>query len=340
MNALFIVLIHSAPVPERGTWQWWLVEFLGRDGVCRIAVPYFFLVGGFFLAGHICEKRWWFREVQKRLISLVIPYFLWIIIGLCVNFFFYVGIQLYGMSCGFANPFYRPFHLWLINTLGFNPFQNEIGILWFVRDLFVLVIIAPLLIFLLKRTGRFFLLALIFIVYCFVSVLQVNVDKRVYNLFEYFISVRGLLYFTIGLVLRYIHFQDMSSAFTKLGVLLIGCLMVLIKITFIALGYLRIATILDVIMVPILGSGMFIALEHVTLPSWMIGKAFPIYLLHQTFLLFSIVIITLLGFRDMMNASIVIWLIRFTFAVTLSFWVSIFIRNYMPTVSKLLFGGR
>lgn len=340
VNAMLIVLIHSTPIPMKGTWQWWLVEVLGRDGICRIAVPYFFLVGGFFLAGHVCEERWWLHEVRKRLRSLAIPYFLWIIIGLFVNSVFWVGIQWYGVSCGFANPFYGPIHLWLINTFGLSPFQNEIGILWFVRNLFVLVVISPLLLLIIKHIGFSFVI-LIFTIYCCAVVLEVNIDKGWFNFLEYYVSIRGLCYFTLGIVLRYIHVCDNGLQFVKKRLFLVlGSMGVLLKILCMSYGYLGLAAIFDVIMVPVLGFGVFYALERVRFPSWLTRNAFPIYLLHQVFLLFSIVILTLLGLRGMMNTSIVIWVLRFVFALTLSFVSTILLRNYMPNVSRLLLGGR
>ena len=218
VGALLIVLIHSTPNPALGTWQWWVAELLGRDGLCRIAVPYFFLAGGFFLAGHVCEEGWWRREVQKRTRTLVTPYFLWIGIGMVVHFGLWYGIQKAGKVCGFPNPFYGPVEIWLVDTLGINPFANKIGILWFVRDLFALVVISPVLLSMLKRFSWFFVAAL-FMGYGVVAVLQIGMDKGWYNFFEYFISLRGLCYFTIGLGLRHIDaFEpDKSTRIVCLG---------------------------------------------------------------------------------------------------------------------------
>ena len=95
-NALLIVLIHSMPSPEFGSMKWWLTELLGRYGLCRIAVPYFFVAAGFFVAGHVYEDGWYKREVHKRVSTLVVPYLLWVCIGLVINYMFWVGIQTTG----------------------------------------------------------------------------------------------------------------------------------------------------------------------------------------------------------------------------------------------------
>ena len=199
--ASLIVLIHSTPNPVLGSWQWCAASLLGRDGLCRIAVPYFFLSAGYFLAGHIGEKGWWRREVNKRVMSLVVPYFLWIGIGLLIHFVLWFGIQKTGKVCGFPNPFYEPIDLWFINTLGINPFSNKIGILWFMRDLFALVVISPFLLLMLKHFKWLFI-GIVFAMYGAVAIVQINMDKGWYNLFEYFLSLRGLCYFTMGLLLR------------------------------------------------------------------------------------------------------------------------------------------
>ena len=134
--------------------------------------------------------------------SLAAPYFLWIGIGLAIHFGLWFGIQKAGKVCGFPNPFYGPVDIWFVDTFGMNPFSNKIGILWFVRDLFVLVALSPFLIFMFKRLKWFFV-AIIFLIYLVVAILQIEMNKGWYNFFEYFISLRGLCYFTVGVCLRY-----------------------------------------------------------------------------------------------------------------------------------------
>ena len=60
--ACLIVAIHTTSRPLDDTWQWWVVALLGKEGVCRVAVPYFFLASVFFIAGHFGEDGWYGRE--------------------------------------------------------------------------------------------------------------------------------------------------------------------------------------------------------------------------------------------------------------------------------------
>ena len=337
ISALLIVLIHSTPNPALGTWQWWVAELMGHDGLCRIAVPYFFFAGGFFLAGHVCEMGWWRREVNKRMRTLAIPYFLWIGIGLLVHFSLWFGIQKVGKVCGFPNPFYGPMHIWIVNTFGINPFVNKIGILWFVRDLFALVAISPFLLFVLKRFKGFFIVN-IFVLYGAITILQIEMDKGWYNFFEYFISMRGLCYFVSGLGLRYVCMSQWIKCGKVIGIM--GVMMLIGKIVLMRYSHLKLAAAIDVAMVPTLMAGLFDALKSIRLPMWIVGNAFAVYLIHQNLLLFSIVAITVLGLRNLMDTSIVIWLVRFAFAVFMSIAIAICMRRFFPRVADLLFGGR
>ena len=337
ISALLIVLIHSTPIPSLGTWQWWLTELLGRDGLCRIAVPYFFFAGGFFLAGHVCEMGWWRREVKKRVRTLAVPYFLWIGIGLLVHFSLWLGIQKTGKVCGFPNPFYGPINRWFVDTFGINPFANKIGILWFVRDLFALVAISPFLLFMLKRLKWFFV-AIIFVLYGAIAILQIDLDKGWYNFFEYFISLRGLCYFVSGLGLRYVCVSQWIKCVKVIGIM--GVMMLVGKIVLMRYSHLRLAAAIDVAMVPALMAGLFYALRSMKLPTGGGGNAFAVYLIHQNALLLSIVAITVLGLRNLMDTSLVIWLVRFAFAVFMSIAIAICVRRFFPRAADLLFGGR
>ncbi len=339
-SALLIVLIHSTPNPPLDNWQWWVVKLFMRDGVCRIAVPYFFLSAGFFLAGHINETGWWMCENRKRVRTLLVTYVLWIFIGLAFNFSLWLCIRIVGKTCGFVNPFYEPLYLWIVNTFGLNPFANTIGVLWFLRDLFLLVVLSPIIVFALKWIG-WWLVFFLFFVYGIVSIVLVDLDKNWFNFFEYFFSMRGLCYFTSGILLRHVCVKNwFYRSFAKYTAIFVGGGMVVAKVSLIRFGLMKAAALLDVGMVPVLGVGLFLALGRMKLPVLLMDNTFALYLIHAKVLLLSIVVITGIGIKDMLGTSILVSIFRFIFAVSVSIGISALVKRYLPNSSKLFFGNR
>ena len=94
-----------------------------------MAVPFFFFISGFFLSGHVHEDGWVRRELRKRMKTLVVPYFIWVVIAVLFSFAFWFTVQKSGRECGVPSPFYGPVWLWVTNILGINPFRNSIGAL-------------------------------------------------------------------------------------------------------------------------------------------------------------------------------------------------------------------
>ena len=89
VSAFLVVAMHGysmSSMPAMGTLSWWFYK-LFKENFTNIAVPYFFLVSAFFLAGHQSEDGWFIREVFKRVRTIVIPFFLWALIAVLVKSF-------------------------------------------------------------------------------------------------------------------------------------------------------------------------------------------------------------------------------------------------------------
>ena len=75
--SMLMVLIHTGAVPCKGGALWWVYSIVGQ-GMATIAVPWFFLVSGYMLGGHLWDDGGWvYGEVGKRIRSLAIPFVLW-----------------------------------------------------------------------------------------------------------------------------------------------------------------------------------------------------------------------------------------------------------------------
>lgn len=135
------------------------------QGVARLAVPIFFFTSGYlFFQGF---ERWiwttYKKKLKKRIRSLFIPYILWNSVMLLLGIFSHLVHG--GISCAqewfFENGGLLCF--WncgrqgctpLINLLGWEMWERAFPInypLWFIRDLMVLNLLAPLIFLLVKR---------------------------------------------------------------------------------------------------------------------------------------------------------------------------------------------
>ena len=129
--AALVVIIHCRPCFEPGTGAWWVKQMV-EEGICLIAVPFFFTASGFFLAGRIGENEWYRRAIVKRMRTLVVPFVLW-------------NIMFILFSAGLDGHFPSSIESW-IDYLGLHPSRfPALSPLWYVRALCVLVLLSPLL---------------------------------------------------------------------------------------------------------------------------------------------------------------------------------------------------
>ncbi len=152
---VLVVFIHSKITPEQ-------INFLtanGRDvtfpnssfvrviedlitrGLGCCAVPMFFFISGFILF----KKNEQYKVlIQKKLHSLVIPFLLWTFI----NIIFFVII-----NGNFSVLKSLTLYEWEKVVLGYgNEYTNPLlGTFWFMRDLIIISLISPIIVFLIKK---------------------------------------------------------------------------------------------------------------------------------------------------------------------------------------------
>lgn len=198
--AAFVVAIHVH-------WPW--ADSSCAKSICssvfRTAVPFFFAVSGYFLAAHFEEAGWWWRAVRKRIRTLLVPYFACLLITLALIASIDVSCNLLAGRYPFENL--RGFCGGFRYFFGLHPFGGpEVGALWYIRCLFIFVLLSPIIKWLDDQLGRFFLLALALCSLCVFEFLHFGVLSNLGGhwgyVFCYGFSPWGLLFFSLGIHLR------------------------------------------------------------------------------------------------------------------------------------------
>jgi len=130
------------------------------DILCKCVVlwdvPYFFAVAGLLLFKDYSEwdYGWFVKIFSRRIKTLLVPYVFWTIWGLVLGALaIWVGIR--------ENTFRINDISWWISAMGVFEASMYAGHLWFVRRLFLFVLVSPLIPWLVKRIGWWLIPALL-----------------------------------------------------------------------------------------------------------------------------------------------------------------------------------
>lgn len=195
---IMVVLRHS--LNHIAFWNEWRSDLLagtiegGFSILTQIAVPYFFLVSGFFFLKKSYYDNSYLVMFKKKWKTLIVPYILWNIIGLA------------------EQVLAREYQFISIDLFLYDFLLSEWnGPLWYVRTLILFMFLYPLYGWIFKINSYL----LHFVVLVFLLYLWMPVDCRV-------LSTEGLLFFYIGGCLQKYSFL-LDKTFDKLKVLL-ACL--------------------------------------------------------------------------------------------------------------------
>lgn len=188
--AVLVVFQHVGHDLPRESLGWWVQNVLG-GGISRIAVPFFFLASGFFLAGHFNERGWWLREIFKRCRTLLVPLLFWSVFGMLWSAFWTaLANHLAGRPIGDSIPLFH------------GEWIPGVGILWFIRTLFCLVVVSPLLLWVIRRFGCLAVVGFFAIYWLGNSFVVPQCDANLGDFLFYGVSFEGIAYFALGLFLR------------------------------------------------------------------------------------------------------------------------------------------
>jgi len=150
-------------VESPGYW-FGFIQNLVSQGIARIAVPLFFLMSGyFFFIGFSWSIENYRNKLNSRLRTLIFPFIFWNLITL-----FLLALAQYIP----VTKVYFSGEKALISTFGSYEYVNAIiGLdrfpisyqFWFIRDLIVLGVLAPLVFLIVKKTPKTFLVGIFFL---------------------------------------------------------------------------------------------------------------------------------------------------------------------------------
>jgi len=333
--AIFVIIIHVWEPVSVGSTAWWLYSLTS----CRsVAVPFFFLVSGYLLAGHIGEDDWWKKENLKRVKSLLIPYILWSVIWLL-----FLVIQQTAGNLYRGEWFLRGCRSIVCSHsfMGFDLFRHpQLQALWYVRSLIIFVLCSPILFWALHKNVRLVLgLAL-------VKLLLYRGDNSdtCFYLIDRTFTFGFAFYFLLGMALR----KELIPTLTKKHTILAGVLAVVLWAlvhgtrvlafgnmatlpTIVRFTYGRINTIETMLWMYFI----WMIMPTRQLPKIFANTSFAIYLVHW---------FVLVGIWQ----SYMYWAPRNTLELLMSLSVGILgtltvviaMKKIAPKASSVLFGGR
>jgi peptidoglycan/LPS O-acetylase OafA/YrhL len=334
MCAILVVCIHT-------TWIFGGEDGLGRFvrevigfGAAQIAVPFFFIVSGFFLAQHFDEEGWWMREVKKRISSLVIPFFVW-------SFIAFVGTTSLSLLCdvvarralGSSVAFLQPNFMWDVAIGARLTCVPLLGPLWFVRCLFVFILLSGVLKFFVLRFKWWYLL-LLFVLNLGTNHIPNDLIRDILRA-TFGSTTNGLLYFSLGIYLCY--FPMGSKRNTKFGIVICGIIVLVLLAVRVVIAYKGWPFDLFTrrLLTPFLLYFVWSLTSVRKWPDYLTACSFPIFLMHMVFMPFINTIsakLHLYGFCFGM--------VGFAGSMLLSIVVTLTLRRFMPRVARFLFGGR
>ena len=334
--ACLVALSHVARNSAFGSCGWWFVR-MTRYGVCCMAVPFFFTVSGYFLSRHFDEKGWWRRETLKRVSTLLFPYLFW-----CAAFFVFasLGYAFLNMSDGgFLDALGRT---GTSVAVAFGALPHRVPFLmplWYVRALFVLVLLSPLIALATRRKATAWLAcAGLFAIYFLVSPHRNGFPETPFMRFFYYgVSLFGAFYFCLGATLRRTGVPTSSRLADRLAgvaLLVAGTGLIAVR-TYFTSRRLPDPYALLCIAIPCLVSGAWLAIPAVRLPAWLTSMSFPIYVMHY-FVVYALDGFVLFRGRK----SIALMALETLAAVALPVAAAFLMRRFFPVFAARVFGGR
>ena len=267
------------------------------------------------MAGHMHQKGWWLRECAKRVRSIVVPYFIWC--GVFGGMILANKLLVHHESCTLTD-------IRRVYGFGFDvgPYLIQC---WFLRALFTLVLISPII-----NGAKLRIISVI--VSAVMLVLQTFGCKLLNNGFWYgTLNLDGFFYLSVGVFLRYCPIQ-VTWRSVKVCVIGLACLL-LVSYAVLDYHHWHWARYCRFAMIPLALASIWWIVPQRRLPPLLLRAAFPIFLIH--FILME-------PFRSVTADWLPI--LRLPSLLSIGFGGSLLLseamRRFMPKFAKIAFGGR
>jgi len=316
---LFIVFLHGQLISiSTGISQW--IQCLLTQEITRVAVPLFFLISGYLFFRNCKDptSHFFYIKIKKRFYTLVIPFFLWSLLGFL--FLYIISFVVPVSSIGEMK----------LNDILYAIFISPVGAyqLWFLRDLYILVILTPVIYWGIKKMKVFLLICLLLL---WINGIQYLVQTES----VFFFVTGGYIALFFNKWSEKIHKNHLCNLILFIAWISYSCFIVNVENRYLlhCIGIL-----VGINCVWYCYDSMYLFFSEKVLSSNIYSYSFFIYLLHEPLLTCMKKI--LLGF-SFNNAHI---LFVYFISPCLTIFVCIIIGkwvNYkLPTVYKILVGGR
>lgn len=218
--AVMIVAVHTyfneslnlrgTEIPFTGEWAHNFIK-LCSIYLTDCAVPFFFAISGYlyFLKTPHLTKALYIDKTKKKVVSLMIPFFLWNVLSICIYPSSFIDASLAQKVTGF----------WSLDfTIGMSSGPWN-GPLWFLRDLFIVMLFTPIIELVLRKLGYwpfiiFILLQILHLAYLFPG-----------------LSAFSFAFFTFGgwLAIKKSNFSQNLTKKTRMAIVIVGIVMLIVR---------------------------------------------------------------------------------------------------------------
>ena len=327
--AIFVVSIHVGWPHDQPLSVGWFMYQAFAQGLSRIAVPFFFVVSGFFLALHFNDDNWYLQEITKRVKTLLVPFVFWCAIAVISSLPLSIIADIVARRPFGTSIFVSHDMNWLrIPGLDLTDYPIHVP-LWYVRCLFLFVLTSSVFKCGIAKLGYMWLIA------AFAFNLLVNhiPNEIIRNFFGRGYSTNGIFYFSVGIFLHQLPHAITSRRY----VVPCGCVgicLLALKLVF-AYNAWPFETCIGKLSLPFLLYFTWCSMTVSKLPQWLTACSFPIFLMHTIALSYIGIAMKHLPMGTTSAAFV-----GFIGSIIVSMAIAVFSRRFLPRFANVIFGGR